>query len=144
METCYIYGLVDPRDGNIFYVGSSVNPSARLVAHMNQRWATKNVRNAICELVSVGLNPELRIIEKTTQENRRQREGYWIDRCRQEGNRLVNRKAVWSTSKPAVVGIGSVVYKWQKDAIEKKAKETGKPRTELIRDMLSFALENMP
>ena len=29
----YVYGLVDPRDGEIFYIGCTSNPSSRLKGH---------------------------------------------------------------------------------------------------------------
>jgi hypothetical protein len=138
--TVTIYGLVDPRTNDFFYIGSSVNPLARLRTHKSGGAA--KVVAAITALAEDGLEPEVRDVETVPMEIRREREGYWINWFRSKGHRLVNSRAVWVENE--IVSMGAMVYSWQIELIERRAQESGKPRAEVIRDMLTFALENMP
>lgn len=78
--TCYIYGLYDPRDGTLQYVGKSVEASARRVSHMHQakysRWNStiSLVHRWLIELMDQCLEPEMHILEICDEARWRRRE----------------------------------------------------------------------
>lgn len=91
----YIYGLVDPRDQLIHYVGATRNLTARLSRHLSkedkasQKWAW------IKELRGRGLLPHLivlEVVEGPETENWSKVESFWIDRCLRVGMLLTNSK----------------------------------------------------
>ncbi len=142
MRICYIYGIFNPREQEFFYVGSTVNPGARLKEHTTGSSTSPLVKGTIDELILEGFEPELRILAEVPDAERRKHEGYWIDYYRQHGHRLVNRNSVWSKDE-GIVNIGASIYEHQLEAIEKKAQELGVARAVLIRSMFDFALKNM-
>jgi len=95
--TNYIYGLRDPRDGKIKYVGQTRNPRARYAGHVGvpagrglnakEQW--------IKDLRDLGTRPELVILEcpdvgvETDKAERR-----WIHKAKSDGP-LFNIKAVF-------------------------------------------------
>lgn len=76
-EKIYIYGLVDPRDGHVKYVGKTDAIDRRLREHIKD---TKSLNRGkihwIQKLVRLGLEPELRILCESTPETWKQ------DECR--------------------------------------------------------------
>ena len=78
METTFIYGLVDPRDNQIKYVGKSNNPSARLHGHKKEREVNKDKQAWIKELDSLGLEPGLKILDTPTLDQWQAAEKKWI------------------------------------------------------------------
>lgn len=56
----FIYGLIDPRDGVVRYVGKSARPEARLVHHRCS--GATSVRAWFAELLALGLTPTLTIL----------------------------------------------------------------------------------
>lgn len=60
----YVYGLHDPRTGQLRYVGKSDNPRGRLTEHMREVRNTHRC-NWVQSLKSVGLKPILTIIDAT-------------------------------------------------------------------------------
>lgn len=143
MQTCYIYGLFNPRELEFFYVGSSVNPHARFNNHMSGKGVSPMIKAVVDELTAEGLKPEMRILEEVSRAERRRYEGYWINYYRKVGHRLVNQRSVWAKGEPEMVNCGAAIYKHQLETIEEKANELGVPRAELLRNMLDFALKNM-
>lgn len=86
----FIYGLVDPRDRVIRYVGKSVRPMERLANHMNEKsrtWRTNWLRG----LRAAGLRPTLIVLEVVHGGAKWQlRERAWIAAGRLRGWPLTN------------------------------------------------------
>lgn len=72
-----IYALIDPRNGKIMYIGSSVNPKDRYNKHIwrarpenrvksHNRDTNVQKQDWICELLALGLKPVLQIIANET------------------------------------------------------------------------------
>ena len=80
MGTVFIYGLQDPRDGKIKYIGKSVNLRARFNAHLEEAKHKINTDKCIWirALLSCGLKPTLIIIEEVDAAFWRERERAWI------------------------------------------------------------------
>lgn len=85
-----IYGLIDPRSGEVRYVGKSIRPKERLANHCNDRsstWRTHWLR----ELQSEGLKPTLVIFEELPDGSDWQSaERRWIADARAKGWPLTN------------------------------------------------------
>lgn len=90
MGKAYIYGLKDPRDDNIYYVGKSTRPKRRLEQHLVNMSTNKNRVSWLEDLQTAGLEPQLTILEKSNDENWQEAERRWIAIGRQEGWPLTN------------------------------------------------------
>lgn len=90
----YIYGLFDPRDSSLRYIGKSINPERRLYEHVLE--SLREAGNSsfrvgwIKHLLSIGLEPELEILEECDETNWQQAEIDWIAECKANGLQLVN------------------------------------------------------
>lgn len=74
----FIYGLRDPRDWTIRYVGRAGLPQNRYTVHL--RHGAPRVRVWVSELRRCSLRPDLVILEECSWGLiYRQREQYWID-----------------------------------------------------------------
>jgi len=62
-NTTFIYALVDPRNGDIRYIGKANNARLRFNSHMFDLARTKKT-NWIKSLIKIGLKPELLIIDE--------------------------------------------------------------------------------
>jgi hypothetical protein len=88
-----VYGLCDPRSGELRYVGYSKKPRIRFNHHM---WEAKRVRtrknNWIRALLRLGLEPERFVIEEalSSREAAAEAEVGWIAYFRMIGCRLTN------------------------------------------------------
>ena len=81
MRLVAIYGLQDPRDGQIRYVGKSVRPRERLNAHIhhaNRGDRKYHVYAWIRSLLINGVRPEQVILEWCTEETWQAAERKWI------------------------------------------------------------------
>jgi hypothetical protein len=58
----YVYGLVDPMTGAIFYVGISIDPWQRLSGHRGD--PASSARNRVREIIAAGLEVEIDILEE--------------------------------------------------------------------------------
>ncbi len=85
---CYIYALVDPRDGSVFYVGQSVNPQTRFYGHAST--GTRSKRDRIASIRETGQKPKLLILEETIVAERFDRESSWISHYSRMGAPLTN------------------------------------------------------
>jgi hypothetical protein len=85
----YIYAMRDPRDGLVYYVGSSENLALRSTAHYSSP-ASMGLRWWIDGLRRDGLRPEIVILEETTTERRWVDERTWIHEYWQQGAPLLN------------------------------------------------------
>ncbi len=89
-----IYGLVDPRDDLVFYIGSSVDPQRRFVQHMCQLNQASNPdkNERILSIKKDGLEPGLLIIEECIPlRNSFDRERFWIQHYLRLGAPLTNQ-----------------------------------------------------
>lgn len=92
-STVIIYGLYDPRDGVLRYVGKTSQPlHARVVQHTAPKALRLSHHRAawLRSLDAEGLKPEARVIEETTADEWESRERYWIAFHRAQGANLVN------------------------------------------------------
>ena len=76
-STINIYAMVDPRTSTVKYIGESRDIAKRYERHICE---TKVLRSWVSELKKLKLQPDLYILESTTQEKSRQKEQYWIER----------------------------------------------------------------
>jgi hypothetical protein len=108
-----IYGLVDPQNGEIRYVGQSSVGLRRPNLHLKRyvydgRSRKLHVYRWIKSLVEKGLTPEVRVLEEVqTYEELNSREIEWIRSLREQGARLTNltlgakgRRCLRSIAKP--------------------------------------------
>ena len=91
MKTTYIYMLLDPRTDLVRYVGKTIQPpEKRLNAHMNERSNCHRV-HWLQQLKSLGLKPELIILEEIKGEwPWQESERYWIKYFKTLGHVLTN------------------------------------------------------
>ena len=88
-----IYGLLDPRDKKIKYVGKSVEPRGRVVAHRNgtaTNHCNANFRSWMSELKSADLWPRTLILEAVPLSAWEEAERKWIAYVRSIGHPLTN------------------------------------------------------
>jgi hypothetical protein len=86
-----IYGLIDPRDGFVRYVGKTTMAlSNRIAVHVNAAKKTHTMSARwICGLLSDGLRPEAFVIDSVTSDWE-ESEQFWIAYFRFIGCRLTN------------------------------------------------------
>lgn len=85
----YVYGLVDPTDGSVRYVGKSDRPKYRVTTHLSCS-AAKPVRAWVEDLATAGLRPQLVILHAVQPgEDSAPWEMHYILHFRQHG-RLLN------------------------------------------------------
>jgi hypothetical protein len=90
MTEVYIYGLKDPRDQTIRYVGKSIRPKQRFKAHLKDDRTNAEKAKWIAELRQLGLKPKLTILEVADEENWSTVECEWIAKGRKDGWPLTN------------------------------------------------------
>lgn len=91
-EITHIYCLSDPRDGTVRYVGKADNPSRRLLHHLKPHLlkARTQKNSWIRKLLSIGMKPLVRVLEKVEAVKWEEREKYWIAHLRKLGQPLTN------------------------------------------------------
>jgi len=58
-----LYGLGDPRDGRIYYIGESTNPWKRYISHLTaSKYECYPVQSWVKHLLSSGLKPVLVVL----------------------------------------------------------------------------------
>jgi GIY-YIG catalytic domain len=87
-----IYGLFDPRNGHLRYVGKSIDVRERVNRHIRKAKAgcPRHLRRWIASLLVVGLAPEVFIFEQADADHASDLERYWIAAMRFLGCDLVN------------------------------------------------------
>jgi AP2 domain len=80
----FIYGLADPRNTAIRYVGKSIRPRQRYNSHLHANHLKANSRKNIWlrELLKLGLKPELVMLDTTDDSTWEAEEKKWIARLR--------------------------------------------------------------
>ena len=86
----YIYGLEDPLNGKIFYVGKSDNPKRRLTQHLNVGKSRTKKAKVIKALKRNNLKPRLVILETVQKTRWEGAEKKWIKELRRSGHPLTN------------------------------------------------------
>jgi hypothetical protein len=95
-ETATIYGLCDPRSGELRYIGVTVAKLAtRLSGHLTESVAhyakDTEKKRWLNELTAAGFTPEVFSIETVQFDGHRQEEQFWIHYFRALGCRLTNQ-----------------------------------------------------
>ena len=91
MKIVYIYGLIDPRDNIIKYIGKTINIKNRYADHRNRLERASSKRKSwIQSLRTLNLYPILTIIEECNEETCDERERFWIKHYKDVGNDLKN------------------------------------------------------
>lgn len=94
-KTSYIYTLSDPRDGEVRYVGATVNPAKRYFRSSRPRlYFGRRLGKWFGELNAAGLSPIMTIIETCPTVSRGYREVYWIAYYVERGAKLLNTDGV--------------------------------------------------
>lgn len=92
----YIYGLIDPRDNTIFYVGQTYQPDQRMKNHISEAMTTP-IRalgpkyRRVRDILTAGQPLRYVVLEVTDDESSVTREMFWIATLRSAGNGLVNK-----------------------------------------------------
>lgn len=87
----YIYGLIDPRDNELRYIGKADNAYKRLFWHMakcHQAGSKKNLW--LRDLKASGAQPRVVVLCETDKEHWREDERFAIAGFREDGYRLLN------------------------------------------------------
>jgi hypothetical protein len=102
MAVVYIYGLIDPRNDSIFYVGFANDLNKRFHEHLNtngkKREKNTHKDNVINKILALGLKPEIKILDECEHEynnklkicEHERLERYYIQKYRNEGIKLTN------------------------------------------------------
>ncbi len=91
MNHIHVYKLIDPKTGNIRYIGKTKNPLfKRLSAHMDCSSDNVGLNIWIKSLKESGMKPIIELIEITGEHNWCIREQYWIDKFFNDGEKLFN------------------------------------------------------
>jgi len=89
VQTAVIYGLIDPRDGFLKYVGKANNLKVRMYRHVCP--SDKSRRSSwLIHLKRLGLRPEVVELEEVPHLEWQECERFWIDSMRQMGCQLLN------------------------------------------------------
>lgn len=90
--TTFIYALLDPRSGELRYIGKSNNPTVRLYEHVcaSQIAAPTHRNYWIKSLLADGTKPELLVLEEVPSNDWKAAERWWISYWKFAGANLVN------------------------------------------------------
>ena len=87
----FVYGLVDPKDKQIRYVGWTVDLVARLKEHMRKAHKRRTHKNAwLLQLKNQGIQPDVTVLEQGSGDGWAFAERRWIAQLRAQGCRLTN------------------------------------------------------
>lgn len=89
MGKVFIYGLWDPRNGELRYVGKSENLVSRMRHHLGDKRRTHKT-HWLGVLKMLGLRPVVEIIDETDLDSWEECEKYWISYFKSIGTRLTN------------------------------------------------------
>jgi len=90
----YIYGLFDPRNLELRYIGRTLHLDARLKQHIadarHGRDRNSHKNHWIRQLLNEDLVPAMEVLEECTEDNWQESEKAWIADCKRFNVRLVN------------------------------------------------------
>lgn len=139
-RTGYIYGLFDPRNGKLRYIGQTIqNPKRREWQHSNKREMTYNHRKAnwTKQLLKEGYKPEMFIFEEVpnfTHDALNELEQWYIMYWRGMGCDLTNLSAGGGGA-PAVP-ISEETRQLRKQIAKRIMSEASEERRNLLRDKI--------
>ncbi len=90
MTFVFIYGLCDPRDGCLRYIGKANNPTIRLYRHHCPGNKKNHRTDWLNSLKKSGLKPEMFIVEQIPASEWEEAERFWICYFKTIGCKLVN------------------------------------------------------
>ena len=93
MDLTHIYGLCDPRNGELRYIGKSNNPENRLKSHISKTKIAAHPRRSaawIASLLKHSILPEMFVIESIPKSEWRDAEQFNIAYFKSIGARLTN------------------------------------------------------
>lgn len=136
METVYIYSLIDPRDGEVKYVGKARDIEDRMRTHFKDAKRRNTPKNAwLRKLRRLGLRPEVRVLEEVAKSEWPGAEKKWIAIFRKRGAPLKNicdggegRTGPLSEEtkrKLSIAGKGRVVTEETREKMRQSARERG-------------------
>jgi len=138
-----IYVLCDPRTERVRYVGQTVNPTSRLIAHRGDSLKEMGFTSAqncwMRELHDAGLRPTMHILETVPVSDAAAREQYHIRAHRAAGCELVNTMHMQQTAK--TIWAALQLPQPLREKIEALAEERLSSVRQIITDTLSDALE---
>jgi excisionase family DNA binding protein len=133
-----IYALIDPRDNLVYYVGISIDASARFYAHLNDEGACNVQKRAwIAELRQAGISPLLKVLETIEAGSNAyavacEQENYWIAELSRSGNPLLNVIGITRSYIPIGVRIpGFPAYNSTKARQKKEKGDKSSPQTKI-------------
>jgi predicted GIY-YIG superfamily endonuclease len=88
----YIYGLSDPREDRIRYIGATTNPQRRLAEHRRGFRQGSYLKKWVKRIQSEGVEPEMTILEETDWNHWEEREKARISWARQVYGTMLNRQ----------------------------------------------------
>ncbi len=132
--TTYIYGLVDPRDGCVRYVGKANDARRRLRRHLLDRACCRKVR-WIQTLATNGLQPGLVILEEADAQHWQEAERKWI---LQYGRDNLTNETDGGESGKSGLARSAETRKAISEALR------GKPLSEATKRSVSIALKGHP
>jgi hypothetical protein len=94
MKPTIIYGLVDPRDSSVFYIGLTNHLYHRFKQHMLMAGTNKRKQNRIQAILDAHMLPWMHTLEVVdVHASPREREVAWIKAYRESGADLLNDEA---------------------------------------------------
>lgn len=90
MKPIYIYALQDPRDNLVKYVGKTTNLYQRFCDHLCKRPEDSKRTRWLKEITSVGLRPEMFVLEEVNSSNWMDDEKFWVEYLKSIGCPLLN------------------------------------------------------
>lgn len=131
-DTTFIYGLFDPRDCRLRYIGKADNPQKRLSKHITA--AKKGQRTHkddwVRLLLSEGLEPAIEVLEECSAESWQEVERLWIAKCREFELDLTNNT---DGGEGIIDSTGEIREKIRQKAIGRRHSEETKRKLAAIR-----------
>ena len=89
-DLTWIYGLIDPRDHQVYYIGQSIHPVVRWQQHLIKSKGSPSKNAWLKELANKGMAPDIRILAETTPLYAHKVEQEWIEQGKELGWPLTN------------------------------------------------------
>jgi hypothetical protein len=124
-----IYGLIDPRDGTLCYIGQTVNIRSRYANFSLTMASNPAVAQWFEGLQQEGLIPEIQVLEKVSFDIAGERETQWIRQAIEGGAPLLNSALTGTKrrSPPRETHRRSInLPRWVSDAIDRVAAREGR------------------
>lgn len=111
-----IYVLIDPRHGDIRYVGQTTqHPVVRMCQHIADSRIDKNDKKTkwLMDLVENNLLPEVKVVDTVLLKDSYSKELEWINKYRADGVEIFNSYiAVDFRKSPSQQSMSDIVYEW--------------------------------